>query len=172
VSQYDYIFWISLGALVVLCLAALRRSHKRIRLILLLCILAGCGIVYFRLFQSRALLETKGERPHELAFIIILYLFMVVGMICQYLYSLLIQPRKQRPPFDWGNFLAPLFASPIVSIPMLVAFQNSEIDLTQLTLPRVMVFVVAFQNGFFWKEIFESRRRSLENDKNQMAQHV
>jgi hypothetical protein len=104
--------------------------------------------------------------------IIILYLFMVVGMICQYLYSLLIQPRKQRPPFDWGNFLAPLFASPIVSIPMLVAFQNSEIDLTQLTLPRVMVFVVAFQNGFFWKEIFESRRRSLENDKNQMAQHV
>jgi hypothetical protein len=59
--------------------------------------------------------------------------------------------------------LLPMLASPLVFIPLLGAFQNAPVDLMSLTLPKFMVFFVAFQNGFFWKEVVDNfRKKQLE----------
>ncbi len=87
---------------------------------------------------------------------------MIAGMFAQYLYKHFEKPKRNRQKWDWGRFVSPVFASPIVLIPLIAAFQSVDIDLAkdQMTLPRLMVFLVAFENGFFWNEHFD--RRSSE----------
>ena len=123
--------------------------------------LALAAVVVYGLFWSRGVTQAKGDQP---AFAFVLYLCMVLGMLAHAAYVRFEQPKAQRPPFDWGAFLAPLFASPIVFIPLLAALQNANVDLEHLTAPRLMVFFVAFENGFFWKEYFDHRRQNKCKD--------
>jgi hypothetical protein len=53
----------------------------------------------------------------------------------------------------------PVLASPIVFIPLLASLQNADPDLSRIDVPGFMIFVVAFENGFFWKEYFDNRKR-------------
>ncbi len=94
-----------------------------------------------------------------------LFICMVAGMFGQYLYRHFERPMRFRRKWDWGLFLAPVFASPIVLMPLLAAFQGADIDLAALTAPRLMMFCVAFQNGFFWKEFFDRKRKEEEAGK-------
>jgi hypothetical protein len=41
----------------------------------------------------------------------------------------------------------------------MVAFQEAKIDMTQFTASKMMIFLVAFQNGFFWEEYFYNLRK-------------
>jgi hypothetical protein len=88
-----------------------------------------------------------------------LFICMLLGMLSQFLYRRFEKPPGIRQPWNWGMFIAPVFASPIVFIPLLAAFQNANIDLKELTAPRLMIFFVAYQNGFFWKEFFDRKQR-------------
>jgi hypothetical protein len=92
---------------------------------------------------------------------------MILGMLAQYLFRYFERPGRHRPKWDWGCFVAPIFASPIVFIPLAAAFQNANIDLTKpdLKLPQLMIFLVAFENGFFWKEYFDRKRKMVEKGK-------
>ncbi len=47
---------------------------------------------------------------------------------------------------------------------LLAALQNADVDLENLTAPRMIVFLVAFENGFFWKEYFDHRRKDKEKN--------
>jgi len=100
-------------------------------------------------------LAGKGA-TQEWVLAIALYGCMVAGMFSQYIYRVL---EKQQPIFTWRGFVAPLFASPIVFIPLLASFEGTGIDVRNTPSPRLMIFLVAFQNGFFWKEYFDSRRK-------------
>jgi peptidoglycan biosynthesis protein MviN/MurJ (putative lipid II flippase) len=88
---------------------------------------------------------------------------MIVGMLAQYLYRHFERQERNRTKWDWGCFIAPIFASPIIFIPLAAAFQNADIDLAKqpMTLPRLMIFLVAFENGFFWKEYFDRKRKEV-----------
>ena len=69
----------------------------------------------------------------------------VLGMVAQYVYYL-------KGEFSWRAFLKPLFVSPIVLTPLLGAVQGLEaVEGVQL----VSFGFLAFQNGFFWRVIFE-----------------
>ena len=112
-------------------------------------------------------LTSRGSGENEIYLVILLYFFMILGMACQAFYVHFEQPRKKRKKkkFDFGSFVAPVFASPIVFIPLMAAMQNADIDLSELTLPRMMVFFVAFENGFFWKDLIDHRRKEQFGDK-------
>lgn len=101
----------------------------------------------------------RGTPENEVYLVIALYFFMVLGMVAHYAYTRFEQPKQLRKKFDLGLFVAPIFASPIIFIPLLGALQNTELDLTRLTAPKMMMFFVAFENGFFWKEYFDHRRQ-------------
>lgn len=103
----------------------------------------------------------RGEARSELPMIIALFLCMIAGMLAQWLQKWLETPKAARAEFDIGTFVAPIFGSPIVFIPLLASLQNANLDLSSLDVPRFMVLLVAFENGFFWKDYFDNRRRKM-----------
>ena len=143
-------------ALLILRFAVVEKQLKRASLYLALLILAFVA-VYAGFFSGDSLRPKGGN--DDLIFALVLYGFMLLGMAAHYLFQRFSQPQKQRPPFDFGLFVAPVFTSPIVFIPLMAAMQNVDMNFHRLELPRLMVFFVAFENGFFWKEYFDNRRK-------------
>ncbi len=113
------------------------------------------------LFYEYEELVSKGDGDGDIYFVIVLYLFMLLGMGAQY--GHFSRPKKEREEFDLGVFVAPVFASPIVFVPLMAALQNAEVDLQNLTMVKMMVFFVAFENGFFWKDYFDNRQKERKN---------
>lgn len=152
---------LSLLGLAVLSVFYFLKSRRLKPFLLQIVLLALCFAALHALFgfPARAPVARGAE---DVYFVIILYLCMLLGMAAQYAHNRFLLPKGQRQQFDLGLFLAPLFASPIIFIPLLAAMQNAEVDLARLTVPKIMVFFVAFENGFFWKEYFDHRRQEKQ----------
>ena len=122
-----------------------------------LAIAGALGIVYA---LAPSAVQTRGGID-EAASIAFCYVSMVLGMIAQYGYAQAERGNKKLE-LDWMTFLMPIFASPIVFIPLLTL--TSEIAMGgAFTRAKLMVYLVAFQNGFFWKSFFEQRRGEAQS---------
>lgn len=117
------------------------------------------AVLYFRVHLPGGVVG-KGAGK-DLAFIIVLYGFMVAGMLANYLYARFSKAKNRRKKFDFGVFISPVLVSPIVFIPLYAAFKDAQIDL-DLSGGKMMVFLVAFQNGFFWKEFFDNAQKETK----------
>jgi hypothetical protein len=79
------------------------------------------------------------------AAILVMFTFVAIGMLASYFFYL-------KGPFELKSFLRPLLVSPIVLLPLIGTVEsNSEIESMQL----ICLVVLAFQNGFFWRIVFE-----------------
>jgi hypothetical protein len=150
----DIVFWVSLAGLFALAVHSFWQRHNIGHLLAWLAILAASGGWYFIAFDLSPHFQSKGEQSSTPA-MVILYLCTVGGMACNYLYAHFMKPIRKREPFDFGCFIAPMFASPIIFAPLWSAFHEAGIELTAL---KFAAFFVAFENGFFWKEFFDNRR--------------
>ena len=116
-----------------------------------LVVLVACWVVYAVAPRS---MQTRGPGD-EIVSIVFCYASMVLGMMAEYGYAQAERGNK-RIEFDFMSFMMPIFASPIVFIPLLTL--TSEVAIGgAFTRPKMMVYLVAFQNGFFWKSFFEQR---------------
>jgi ABC-type Co2+ transport system permease subunit len=80
--------------------------------------------------------------------IAIMFGFVLFGMAANYLFYL-------RGPFLWRSFLRPLVISPMVLLPLVGTVENrSGVESVQLT----CLALLAFQNGFFWRTVFQHAR--------------
>ena len=68
--------------------------------------------------------------------------------------SIALAPAAAFKPIE---FLMPIFASPIVFIPLLTISSDAAMN-GPFTQARLMVYLVAFQNGFFWKNFFDEKK--------------
>lgn len=126
--------------------------HRNIRsLIFQLTLIAICSGVLYLLFWVPDIPVGKRDESREIYFVIVLFIFMILGMFANYAYSRFSKPKSEREKFDLGLFFAPVFTSPIVFLHLLEAMQNADVDLQNLTKTKIMVFCVAFENGFLWK---------------------
>jgi hypothetical protein len=93
----------------------------------------------------------------DVASVVLCYACMLLGMMAEYGYL-----RAERGDvtftFELMPFLMPIFASPIVFIPLLSLMTEDAMTGGAFTRAKLMVYLVAFQNGFFWKSFFEQRR--------------
>ncbi len=155
---------VSLLALVLLAGYRYTQSKNARALLVQLAALVLCFAFLHALFDFPLGAEpaSRGNEQNDVYFVIVLYACMLLGMLAQYGHARFSQPQRTRKKFDLGLFLAPVFASPIIFIPLLGALQNANIDLSRLDAPRMMTFLVAFENGFFWKEYFDHRRAEKE----------
>jgi hypothetical protein len=105
-------------------------------------------------FAFREEVESKGAVDEGIA-VVLSYVAMLLGMVAAYFYA---QAERGRRRFRWEpmTFMMPIFASPIVFIPLLEIIDVS--DGGAFTKAKLMVYLVAFQNGFFWKGFFEKKR--------------
>jgi hypothetical protein len=125
-------------------------------------VLTGLALLLHRLFgfpTAHPISASKSLGSNELPVIGLLFACMLLGMLAHWLYAWLETPQRKRPPFDLGLFLGPVLASPIIFIPLLASLQNADLNLSRIDVPGFMIFVVAFENGFFWKEYFDNRKR-------------
>ncbi len=107
----------------------------------------------------------KGSESTTIFYVIPLYLSMIFGMFASAAYNHFHLSKIKRKKFDFGTFWQPFFASPIIFLPLLSAFQNIDLDLVNITIANIMILIVSFENGFFWKEHFDNRLKELKDDK-------
>ncbi|MDZ7290105.1 MAG: hypothetical protein ONB44_01635 [candidate division KSB1 bacterium] len=150
---------LSLAALAALSILRFAQN-KNWRIFFIQMLVLALGVWFLHALFDFPVVAPRPRGAQDVYLVIILYVCMLLGMAAQYAYTRFEKPKQQRPQFDFGLFVAPIFTSPIVFIPLLAALQNANIDLAQLTVPKMMVFFVAFENGFFWKEYFDHRRYS------------
>ena len=75
----------------------------------------------------------------------IMFVCTLIGIAAHYIYYM-------KGKFIWRTFLKPLVISPIVLLPLIGSVQGSpSLEPVQM----ISFGVLAFQNGFFWKEVFE-----------------
>lgn len=156
-------FWGSvLAALVLACFAAVRRRSLGALLWAVaiigafLALLLRAGVVFLPLAEGPV--ARGGGEERQGALVLLLYLAMLAGMLSHYLYARFDGPPKQDRRFDLGRLLAPVFVSPIVFLPLASIFETS--GATQAKASHLMLFLVAFENGFFWREFFENRLKT------------
>ncbi len=78
----------------------------------------------------------------------------VLGMAGRYLFY-------QDEKFAWGSFLRPLVIAPIILLPLIGTMQG----MTELEAMQLISFgMLAFQNGFFWREVFKKVRKEMQPD--------
>jgi hypothetical protein len=132
-----------------------RKDDRRLWSTLVLIGLAA-GVFFFLKADT---VETKGPADETIA-VVFCYLAMLLGMVAEYGYR---QAEQGEQPFKFNlRFLMPIFASPIVFIPLLTITTDMSLG-GAFTKAKLMVYLVAFQNGFFWKSFFEERlRKPLE----------
>jgi hypothetical protein len=81
----------------------------------------------------------------------IMFICTFLGIAAHYFFYL-----KGR--FSWRTFLKPLVTSPIVLLPLIGSVQGtSDIESIQL----ISFGFLSFQNGFFWKAVFEHAKNQL-----------
>ena len=102
---------------------------------------------------------TSRSAPEEAsgATLVISYIAMVLGMVAHYAYA---QAEKgaRTLTIEWLPFLMPILASPIVFIPLVSIAGETPSAGGAFTRAKLMIYLVAFQNGFFWKHFFDQRK--------------
>lgn len=74
----------------------------------------------------------------------LMFICTILGIMAHYFFHL-------DKAFSWREFLKPLVISPIIFLPLMGSVQG----LTGLESMQMISFaILAFQNGFFWKEVF------------------
>ncbi len=117
-------------------------------------------IILFSVFRfpfPNDLPQLKGAESKEVYFVILLYVCMLLGLVSQYVYDRYSRSKRKRKKFDIGELIAPIAASPIVFLPLLAALENASVELSGFTASSIMLFLVAFENGFFWKVLVNQR---------------
>jgi hypothetical protein len=104
-----------------------------------------------------ASLDGQTTSVNEVVSVAVCYVSMLVGMMAEYVYA---QAEKGRRTLSFVpmTFVMPILASPIVFIPLLTIAGEAATG-GVLSRAKVMIYLVAFQNGFFWKSFFDQRRR-------------
>jgi len=134
------------------------KARKWIRLCLSVVVLEI--LVYFlnRKFGYPFYVQRMGPAVETNIAIIFSYLCMVLGMVAQYFYRQ-AEGGGRRLKVELAPFLMPIFASPIVFIPLLAIIQDTARSGDAFAKAKIMLCLVAFQNGFFWKDIFDRQRQ-------------
>lgn len=154
-----FVLSVSLAAIAGELLYRIATKDREARLVPRVITLLAAGAILFLLRPSQV---DKMGSIAETASMIICYAAMVLGMAAEYGYSIAERrTRGETSSFDMLTFLMPIFASPIVFIPLLTLTSELGAGGGAFTRARLMVYLVAFQNGFFWKQLFEQRRQTV-----------
>jgi hypothetical protein len=103
--------------------------------------------------------QTKSP-AEDITAVVFCYAAMLLGMVAHGFYTRREQGTS-KVQLDPLQLLLPTFASPIVFIPLLTMTTGLSAG-SAFTTPTLMVYLVAFQNGFFWKTFFGWQHRPEE----------
>jgi len=101
--------------------------------------------------------------PSDAAVLTALFVSMLLGMAASTLKQRIDTPRRHRKKGTWEEFIYPVLVSPMIFVPLLALFdQTPGLQVAKLSAPRLMLFFIAFENGFLWKQYYASRVAKVE----------
>jgi len=104
-------------------------------------------------FPEPADRRSFGTGSVSLGFVGLMFLCIMLGMAARHFFYL-------RGKFSWLPLVRPLCVSPIVLLPLLGALQGAA----SFEPIQVLSFcLLAFQNGFFWRVVFERAQATLQS---------
>jgi hypothetical protein len=110
------------------------------------------GIVLFNIPIEESEMMGVSKSGATWTDIFVLMISMILGMISQYFFFM-----EKEDSFNFHSFIKPFLASPIIFMPLAASQAQSSINLTgSFDLAGFTGIVVAFQNGFFWKIVFDN----------------
>lgn len=102
-------------------------------------------------FPSAPSRQSFGESISPLTALGLMFVSTMLGIMAHYIFS-------HKGKFSWKNFLKPLVVSPIVFLPLIGTVQGvSGLESLQM----ITFAILAFQNGFFWKEVLSNVKEKL-----------
>ncbi|MCP4345060.1 MAG: hypothetical protein GY795_05985 [Desulfobacterales bacterium] len=124
--------------------------------IILACVAGVVLHFYFGYFNTAGF---KGGMPVGEGWIISgLYVSTVLGIIGQHVFIQIkgLDKRGKQPKIKWMPLVKPLIISPIVFLAVLNQLEQIGAKTNASALkPMITQFILAFQNGFFWKTVIE-----------------
>ncbi|MCA1392047.1 hypothetical protein I6F20_23530 [Bradyrhizobium sp. IC3123] len=155
------------GLSVVLLLAVLfsdksqQPTHSRYPYAALVLVLGILSLIVVHDQTGLSGIETKGAGAEAEPWLMVglMYLSMLLGIIAQSYYFL----DHSRPTSSW---IKAALASPIIFIPLLSSYLNTIQEMKSISIAELMIFLVSFQNGFFWKVIFDKQSEMLGKQRN------
>ena len=129
-------------------LLSLRTSRKPAQLVLVaLCLIGYLIFLYFFAGFPRARPSFSAGSDVTLAWLLAsIFACVVLGTISEYFFGL------GEAPFSWRKMLTPMCVSPLVMLPLIGSLPNVD----QISALQWVSFgFLGFQNGFFWRRIFE-----------------
>ena len=132
-----------------------RSSGRRVQAILAIVVLVFyIALLHFAFgFPSLPSDFAKGPEADVRPLVLALFVFMLLGMGADYLYHYLDAKPEERK-FDWGSLVKPFLVSPLVFVPLAASLQAAKVDLSSFNIPLLMLYLVAFENGFLWRGYF------------------
>jgi len=109
---------------------------------------------YFNYFNT---IEIKGDGLISEGWLLVgLYAFTILGILGHHIFAQIKGPDRpgRQARLKWLPFFKPLAISPIIFITFLSQLDKVGAQMTTLTAVSIQ-FGLAFQNGFFWKTIFD-----------------
>jgi hypothetical protein len=122
--------------------------------------LAGVALVLGvldRLFDFSSPIVSFG--PGDRILILLAFMSMLAGIGAQYFFDLWNRPKPRRR-FDLPSFLKAFLISPIVFLPVLGLIPD---ELKEFSRREVFVCLNAFQNGFFWRVVYDKVESQLRS---------
>jgi hypothetical protein len=115
-------------------------------------LIAAAAVLFWTTgFPAAPARQSFGAGTDSLLMVGLLFFWIVLGMAARYFFYL-------RARFSWGSFLRPLCVSPIVLLPLLGTLQSTgKLEPIQM----ISFCLLAFQNGFFWRVVFERAQANL-----------
>jgi formate hydrogenlyase subunit 3/multisubunit Na+/H+ antiporter MnhD subunit len=147
---------VAASALLLVLSSAWQLRSRRISGVLAIIVLVlYLALLHFAFgFPSFPAEVAKGETNADAGpLVLALFISMVLGMGAEYLYHYL-DSKPQETKFDWRTFVKPFLVSPMVFVPLAASLQNAKVDLSSFNIPLLMLFLVAFENGFLWRGYF------------------
>lgn len=90
--------------------------------------------------------------PSPIILILLMIISIVLGSVAEFIFSL--GNKKIR----WRELIKPILISPLLLFPLIGLLQKAEsLD----TLASISLMLVAFQNGFFWRQMVEKLKGAL-----------
>jgi hypothetical protein len=109
------------------------------------------------LYAPGSEIEAKAATsPTPWRMVLLMYVAMLFGIVAQAYYF----TEDTGPAARTSSFKAAL-ASPIIFIPLISSYQSSLMNLGAFSIPELMILLVSFQNGFFWKVVFDKQAELL-----------
>jgi hypothetical protein len=149
-TAFDGLILCSAAFLILTLLDAIRQRRWRLLAIQLLVwlVVSGFALVVFREMNGGQV--SFGGESSQLWSLVAIIVGAALGIAAQYLFNL-----ESQAKFHWFDMLKPLCISPIVVLPLIASLEGRG---TVQPLQIAILWLLAFQNGFFWQAVLDKVR--------------